>query len=490
MKPHDLFDRDVEWEDLDRFVNSATPGVQVGVLYGRRRMGKSFLLRRLVLRHGGIYHMALEEEASPARQRFADAVGVTRGLGPGQLRMQDWAEALRTALSGPERLLVIDELPYLLAQAPGAAIPSVLQSLFDASRDSGGAPARRVIVCGSALAVMAEILSGQKALRGRVQLALILRPFDYRTNAAFYGVENPQVAFHLYAIFGGIPGYRDLLAGASPQTNDELRDLLLETVCNPSHALFSEPAYLLREDPRVTSRALYHSILGAISAGATTPTGIAGVLGRDARSLAHALDVLITAGFVRKADDLLHQRRPTLRLADPIVRFHDLVVNPRLPAFEDRRALPAWEHAQPALRSRLYGPAFEELAREWTARHAGVETLGGPAGEVGTTVINDSSGKAQYEVDVVVLAAGQRRQARNPEILAIGEAKDSDRQRTMRDLARLDRIRSLLVARGAGASSVKLLLFSRSGFDVKLEIVATERDDIELIDLNRIRYGR
>lgn len=487
MKPTDLFDREAEWADLERFVSSPSPGLRVGVLYGRRRMGKSFLLRRLAREYDGLYYMALEEEPAPALQRFGDAVAVARGLDAGQLRFRDWPEALRTALSGPGSLLVLDELPYLSARA--TEIPSVLQALVDESRDAGGMPKKRVIVCGSAMAVMSELLSGSRALRGRAELDLPLKPFDFRTTAAFYAVDDPHVAFHLYAVIGGVPGYRDLLADASPQTDEELRELILDTVCNPSHALFGEPGYLLREDPRVTDRALYNSILSAIASGDTTATKIAGSLGRDSRALAHPLDVLITAGFVRKDDDILLQRRPTLRISDPIIGFHALVIAPRMAAFEDRRIHPAWEDAQPSLRTQVYGPAFERLAREWTAHHAAAETLGGPVGEVGSTVVNDSSGRAQHELDVIALAAGQRRQSRHPTIRAIGEAKDSGTQRSSTDLARLQHIRALLMARGTHAASAKLLIFGRSGFDADLTATASRRDDVELVDLDRIRHS-
>jgi hypothetical protein len=112
--------------------------------------------------------MAIEEEPIPALQRFADSVAVARGLGPGQLRFQDWGEALRTALAPrtdeATGLVVIDELPYLLAHPAGASIPSTLQALVDENRDAADSARLPIIVCGSALAVMSELLSGGKPL--------------------------------------------------------------------------------------------------------------------------------------------------------------------------------------------------------------------------------------------------------------------------------------------------------------------------------------
>ena len=431
--------------------------------------------------------MALEEEPAPALARFAAAVGRDLALPPGALRFDDWEQALRAAT---ERypLVVLDELPYLLPHPAGATIPSVLQLLVDESRVTGSPP-RRVIVCGSALSVMTELLSGGTPLRGRADLDLRLGPFDHRTMTAYYGIDDPDVAFQLHAVVGGTPGYRDLLAEASPQTMTELAELLAATVLNPSHALFGEPEHLLREDPRVTDRAAYHSVLGAIAAGATTPAKVAAAIGRPERSLSHTLDVLVTSGFVVRDDDVLLQRRPVLRLADPIVRFHQLVVAPRLASFEERAVAEAWADARPTVESRIHGPHFEDLAREWVRRFASAETTGGPAGEVGTTVVNDRAGRATLEIDVVALARGQRRQAKNAWIIALGEAKASARPRGVDDLQRLDRARALLVARGVEAATARLLLFGRSGFDPQLLTSARTRADVELIDLDRLWTG-
>lgn len=65
MRPDDIVDRLFEWSALENFAISPAPGLRIGLLYGRRRTGKSFLLRRLAAATGGLYHMALEEEPVP-----------------------------------------------------------------------------------------------------------------------------------------------------------------------------------------------------------------------------------------------------------------------------------------------------------------------------------------------------------------------------------------------------------------------------------------
>lgn len=202
-RPSDLFDREQEWADLSAFLRGGQPGLRLGVVSGRCRQGKSYLLRRLVEAHGGQYSLALEEERRPALDRFGRDVAAALGM-PADLRFADWSVALQAA-GRPGRLLVLDEFPYLLRGAP--ELPSAVQAWYDETR-SGDPTA--VILCGSALSVMGELLSGAHPLRGRARRDLTVRPFDYRTARAYWGVDDPEVALRLHAVVGGTPGYRDL----------------------------------------------------------------------------------------------------------------------------------------------------------------------------------------------------------------------------------------------------------------------------------------
>jgi len=106
LRPEGLFDRDHEWRDLLRFAQSPATGPRVGVIYGRRRQGKSFLLRALVRQVGGIYHQALEEETAPALGHLGKTLRADAHLA-GQLTFSDWSEAIAALLdrAGPDRNL-------------------------------------------------------------------------------------------------------------------------------------------------------------------------------------------------------------------------------------------------------------------------------------------------------------------------------------------------------------------------------------------------
>ena len=487
VRPGDIFDRVLEWEDLSAFVTAGGAGMRVAVVHGRRRQGKSYLLRRLATVTGGFYHQVLEEEGAPALEHLGDALGDWQGVPGGRLAFADWPAAV-DAVAGLRRddgapvVAVIDELPYLLEQAPELA--SVLQRAVDASRDGPG-PSVRLILCGSALSVMTSLLSGQRALRGRVATTVRVDPFDYREAASYWGVSgNWPVAVRLHAIVGGTPGYRDLLGLDPPRDLDGIGSWLAAGVCNPASALFREDDYLLAEERGLNDRALYHSVLSAIAAGNHTESKMATVLGRDRQSLSWPLRILIDAGFVVRDDDALRRRRPSYRIAEPIVRFHHVVTRRDLARFEERRAAEAWAGAQTRFATHVLGPHFEDLARRWSIRYASEQTTGGRLVRVGATQVNDPAGRSQAEVDVVGIHAGD-----STTIGLLGEAKFRSEPAGTRVLGHLERARDLLAGRAAIDADVKLAVFSASGFDRSLLAAARDRHDVELIDLDRLYTG-
>jgi len=481
-----LFDRETEWTDLARFVAGPVATPRIGLIYGRRRQGKSFMLDELTDATGGFYHQALEEESTPALDHFAAAIAAFAGL-PGWAggRFNDWGSAFRAlAEQARGRPLVIDEFPYLLRKSP--ELPSVVQAAYDAAK-SGRHPTFQMILCGSALSVMTKLLSGQQALRGRAMLDMPVRSFDFRASRAFWGMGDLDAAFLVNAVLGGPPGYRDLLAGAAPASAAEFLDWLAEGALDPSHALFREAEYLLSEDPALVDRALYRSIIAAIAGGQSTRRGVGGVLGRPDTALDHPLDQLERAQFILRDSDLLRPNRPLLRVADPLLRFHFTVLRPDIARFEARRTREAWTDAEPRFRSQVLGPHFESLARTWTERYASGTTLGGSPRRVGFVQVNDPGAKQQFELDVVAEAPGEKVDGR-PRLLAIGEAKASETPRTLGDLARLERIRGILATR-AEVRRTKLLLFGRAGFEADLTATASKRQDLELVDLARLYEG-
>ncbi|MCK0116470.1 ATP-binding protein [Isoptericola sp. S6320L] len=490
-RPADLFDRTVEWSDLTNLARADTSGLRIGIVTGRRRHGKSYVLRRVAHAVDGLYHQARELERRPALDQFALDVADHLDLDPDSLRFDNWEAALRVALGmrrgarttrrrGGTRLLVIDELPYLLAHSP--EIPSVLQLLYDEAQSDPDVPPTVVILCGSSLSVMRDLLTGSKPLRGRAQLELTMPPFDYRQSRQYWGIDDPAVAFHVDAILGGTPGYKQLVTAPPPATVDGLQAWLGSQVLSPAAALFNEKSFLLREDPRNLDKAVYHSVLQAVADGHRSPTAIGSAIGREYNTLKHPLGILEAAGFLLRLDDVLTRRRPLYYLADPVIRFAQVVIDPYRALLEERDVAAAWHAADASYSAQVLGPHFEHLARVWTARFSG-DRWGTPVGEVGPAVVNDSKGRSQHELDVVALPRGRRRHDDRAPIVMLGEAKSTTKRRTRADLRRLQHIRDVLHSSGRDVRRAHLALFSRAGFDDSLVAEAADHDDVHLVTL-------
>lgn len=496
VRPSSLYNREVEWEDLSRFVLSPRPGLRLGIVYGRRRYGKSYLLRRLVEAMGGVYHLALREERRPALDRFANSLSRQLQWAPPQ-PFRDWSDGLQQAvsllgMSGTQaQFLVIDEYSYLQQSSP--EMDSAAQAVMDEAA-AGGFAERwtapvSIVLCGSAMSVMTQILSGTSPLRGRATLDMPLAPFDYRQARGYWDIEDLDAAFAVDTVVGGAAGYKDLTADVgAPARGDDLPEWLAATVLNPSHVLFREDDYLLREDPRVTDEAAYYSLLQAVAGGRTSPAKIAEALGRTSNDIAHHLGVMTTAGFVVRREDLLADRRPVYRIADPIVRFHHLINRRHRARLEDRKALEVWAEAEATYRSQIFGPHFESICRLWVDRYASEETLGGPADPAVSVQVNDRRQRQRFELDVVALRRDLQR-GKTKTVQLIGEAKAY--QLGADALARLDHLAELLAGRSGVTLSptAKRLLFSAQGFTPELTTAAKTRPDVELIDLPRLYEG-
>jgi uncharacterized protein len=471
VRPADLFGRDDDWDEL---VRSSSGRAHLTVLTGRRRTGKTYLARRLAAQAGGLLVSCADEERQPALQHFADDLGrhhgVTLGAPP------DWAAAIDQATQGPLAvpLLVIDELPYLLGHSP--EIESVLQHAVDRARDTDGS---RIVLCGSSMSVMGSLLDGGRPLNRRADVELMLQPFDYRTAARFWDIDDPHLAFRMHAILGGSPGYR-ALADDRPDHFDDLAPWIITSVMNPSRALYHEDTYLLSEDTRLVDKAIYGTILRTIASGEHKPSRIGGRIGRPQTSLSHSLGVLVRAGFVVNDSGILSEQDPQYRITDEIIRFLRACVEPWRPVIEDGRRAEAWASAEKTWWSQILGPHVERLARVWVGRFASPDLLGGVPGIIGRAEVADRSARTSREIDVVALQQGQR-PGPEAKVLCIGEAKltaDVDA------VHHLDEVAALLARLGHGRPE-KLLVFAEDATD-ELRAEVRRRRDLELVDLDRL----
>ena len=481
-KPAWVYDRDHEWTALSNFARSASPRARLGIVSGRRRQGKTFLLRALAEATGAFYYAAAEATTADSLRDLGSALAAHTGAAlPYAIR--DWNEAagaIRETLAGG--LAIIDEFPYLTRADP--ALPSLLQRVLDDQAWGRQGPGTKFLLCGSAMSVMGGLLAGNAPLRGRSALELLVAPFGYRTAARFWGIENdPVLAVLVHAIVGGTPAYRsEFVADDAPASRDDFDDWVSRTVLNPAVPLFREARYLLAEETDIREPALYNSVLGAIATGNATSGGIANYVGRRSSEVTHPLTVLEDAGLITREADPFHARKSLYRISEPLITFYEAIMRPAWPQLERRQAKAVWRRQRSTFLSQVVGPHFEALCREW-ATQTGEEVFGGFPAEVAGTAIPDPVNRTQIQVDVAVLSAGTSEEPRR--VLSLGEAKWGEVM-GLGHLERLRRARDLLSVKKHRAADAILACYGGAGFTPELTATAAADPHVLLVDLKRL----
>lgn len=308
-----------ELERLKRAI--ASPEGSFCCLYGRRRCGKSRLLRELLAGHAGVYYVGDRREASLQRAAVAQAVA---DLLPGfaDVSYPDWESLLsRWWTSAPSgAVLVFDEFPAMVEAS--AELPSSLQKLVDAHASK---PVHLVIAGSSQRLMQGLVLDQSEPLFGRAREILEIAPLDISWLPRALPTANTFEVLQAYAAWGGVPRYWEL-AGDYPEFWQALENLVLD----PLGVLHHEPARLLADDMRDTVQA--SSILALVGQGCHRLSEIGGRLGKPATSLTRPVQRLVHLGLLRRETPFGHSPRSSkstlYTLRDPFLAFWYRFVDP------------------------------------------------------------------------------------------------------------------------------------------------------------------
>lgn len=484
--PADAVGREHEWRSLTEFSQSTAPHSTLGVVWGRRRIGKSFLLGQLG-DQAGLYYEAVRGSASEALSELGAVVAEAVGA-PAPVQLPDWETAISMLMglgaNGPFTV-VLDEYPYLGQGAP--ELDSTIQRAFGPSSALRAENQCRLILCGSAMSVMGELLSGTAPLRGRAGLDLRVAPFDFRDALALHGTTDLPLAVRLYSIIGGVAAYaRDMVDDDLPADLADFDAWVAQRVLSPAAPLSREVDLLLSEDPATAQArklSLYHAALAAVALGRRTPGKMADYVKISGQRLDPILRGLVEAQFLERLIDPVRDNRPTYHPGDPIIRFHYAVIRPnhiRLGRHgADLQAM--WAALGPTFHSNVVGPVFESMARHWLMHYADLSAVVDGPTHIGSTVV--SAAGAEHEIDLVVArddgsTPGER------SVAVLGEVKSGEEL----DFQHLDRLEAARASIGSRAADASLCLVGRR-FAKALVKSAARRSDVEIVDLDRLYFG-
>ena len=418
-----FLDRTAEMARLMRLSDAGRGGL--AVLWGRRRIGKSELLKEWCRRTDGLYTVADRSASAVQRQNFAVALA-TRLPGFDAAIYPTW-KVLFDALSRQARSadwhgpLAVDELPYWVES--DESIVSVLQNWIDAEKRSGGL---LVAFAGSSQHMMQGlVLDADSPIYGRADEKLKLQPIGIQYLQKGLGIRSAQDAVKAYAVWGGVPRYWV----SAERYGNRLDQALDEQVLDPLGVFHEEPSTLLQSEiPSAISLKPYLDVIGL---GANRVSEIAGRLGLPATTVSKPLARLVDLGLVKRevpyGESEKSSKKSLYRIADPFCRLWFKVVAPRRSVFDNapvavRNSL--WRSQSVA----LFAAEWEELARAYVAISKRLSALAGendfwlPAGR-------RWSGNAP-ELDVVSFSGDGSR-------ALVGEAKWAEKPFGLAEVKRL-----------------------------------------------------
>jgi hypothetical protein len=373
-----LVDRELELAELHRLEARRTP--VLALLYGRRRVGKTYLLDHAWRGHRHFYFLAGDTTAELNRQELLRELCSVTGdsVDTDPANYPSWRTIFRllASLADDEPIVVVlDEFQYLMAKDDD--IVSHLVAVWD--RELRGRPLM-LVLCGSEVATMERLEGGDSPLYGRWTWAARLRPFDYYDVAAMVPERNPREAALVYGVFGGTPRFL-----ATIQPGEPLADRVIESVLSPRGEVHLQVDRIIEQEKGIREPAEYRAILAAIAAGKTELEEIAQATGLDDRAhVVRRVAVLEKLELIERERNFdAHEKAAwRYRIADLAVRFWYRFIEPnrsRLETGGRDAAGQVWHRRVDPLLNDYMGKVFERISREAFARHHASWGLSGPA---------------------------------------------------------------------------------------------------------------
>lgn len=367
----EFLDRKHEMEQLRRVLNPETPA-KFAVVYGRRRLGKSTLIKH-VLGPKDVYYMA-GDLVDAVQLGMLQELLAHRFPEIGTASFAGWEDLLLLVnrLTTEQFTLCLDEFPYMVKHSPG--LPSLLQRLVDSKELKFN-----LVICGSSQRMMQQLVLGQnEPLYGRASAVIDVRPIPLPYLQEGLHLK-PIATIEEFSVWGGVPRYWELRE-EYPSLSEAIRGMLMGPAC----VLYDEPKKLFLDDMTVTVQS--ESLMSVIASGANRLSEIASRMGREATSLSAPLDRLIRMSYIRReipfGESPKKSRRGIYRINDPMMDFYYTFILPNMSSLARGRTnavmediLAAfggyvshhWEHLcrEAVSGNRLFGHRWGEAGRWW-----------------------------------------------------------------------------------------------------------------------------
>lgn len=399
--------RQIEIAELHTLYNSNQ--AHLVAVYGRRRVGKTFLVDqalkdKITFRHAGLSPVdeGGKKNLMPQQLKHFYHSLLLQGMPPSKAPTS-WLEAffmlsmhLQNIDNGQRQVIFLDELPWM--DTPRSGFLTAFEGFWNSwacHRDNV-----MVIVCGSANSwILDKLINNHGGLYGRTTHVIKLSPFTLHECELFFRHKNISISRYdivqSYMIFGGVPYYLNyfepqlslsqnvdrLLFAADGKLKDEY-NLLFASV-------FSSPEEM---------KAIV-DFVGKRHSGFTRKEIAAGTDIDDGGNLSDKLNALVASNFLLEYVPFGESARNVhYKLIDPFCRFHQTYMKGRRNQVEDfwtqnidSQSVTSWR-----------GIAFEEVCLNHIAQIKTALGIAGVSTEQSAWILRGDDNSEGAQIDLII----------------------------------------------------------------------------------------
>lgn len=284
------------------------------LIYGKRRVGKSTLINEAAKVFDGIVvnHLCVmstfEGNLELIYKSVSESLSLPNIRFDSLFAMMDYLGSLEKKI-----LLIIDEYPYLKQTKKKNEVDSCMQALIDRLPENV-----KLILCGSYITIMKELLAEDNPLFGRFTLIQHIHDFDYYDAAKFYPDLPVMEKVAFYGVFGGSPYVLENLETDKSVKDNIIRLLLPETGIIRSHI----ENVMLKE----IQKSFDARILESLGNGKKKYTEIREQLGSSETGLLDKqLKILLDMETIRKTEPINRRndrKKQFYEITDNLMRFY------------------------------------------------------------------------------------------------------------------------------------------------------------------------
>ncbi|HEX4839192.1 MAG TPA: ATP-binding protein [Rhabdochlamydiaceae bacterium] len=317
--------RKKELESLELLLRKTSASLVV--IRGRRRVGKSRLIKEFVLNKKSWIFTGLPPIQGITKQRQLDAFSnqLAQNLNMPKIQASEWIEHftfLGNQAKGQKIVIVLDEISWMGSEDPDFL--GQLKTAWDLNFSDN--PELILIICGSVSSWIEENILKSTGFVGRISVDMVLEELSIAESSEFWGAQKNRVSSHekfkVLSVTGGIPKYlEEIIPSQSAEDN-------IHRLCFQSNGLLFREFDQIFSDLFSKKAQTYSNIIKTLAHAPLSLDEICEKLGMEKGGfISHCLDNLDLAGFIQEdcTWNLLTKRESRLkkfRLKDNYIRFY------------------------------------------------------------------------------------------------------------------------------------------------------------------------